>query len=138
MVALRRPALWYSMRQVMYHRKQMGGVNASRENHIMIEKQIRILENRLDKALIRFNEAVSSNKQLRQEIDDLRRERVVFENVYKRLERELQEKKKQMTETIELSNRAYEQRDRYQMEVRTSMALVFYGQMEWTEFSQRT
>lgn len=45
---------------------------------------------RLDKALIRFNEAVSSNKQLRQEIDDLRRERVVFESVYKRLERELQ------------------------------------------------
>ena len=111
----------------------MGGVNASRENHIMIEKQIRILENRLDKALIRFSEAVSSNKQLRQEIDDLRRERVVFESVYKRLERELQEKKKQMTDTIELSNRAYEQRDRYQMEVRSDMTLVFW----WTTCGTR-
>jgi hypothetical protein len=32
--------------QVSYQRKQMGGVNSSRENHQMIEKQIRILENR--------------------------------------------------------------------------------------------
>ena len=49
-----------------------------------------MMNHRLDKALIRFNEAISSNKQLRQDIDDLRRERVVFENVYKRMERELQ------------------------------------------------
>eukprot|EP01031_Cornospumella_fuschlensis_P031203 gene31203-37710_t len=66
----------------LQQRKTMGGVNASKENHYMIQKQIRILENRLDKSLIKFNEASANNKKLRDQIDDLRRERVVFENIY--------------------------------------------------------
>jgi len=103
--------------KVLHQRRAMGGVNASKENHYMIQKQIRILENRLDKALIKFNEAISHNKKLRDSIDDLRRERVVFENIYRKMERELQDRKKQMAEIIELSNQSYEQRDTYQMEV---------------------
>merc|ERR1719181_1977704 len=58
----------------------------------MIQKQIRILENRLDKALVKFNEALAHNKKLR-------------------------EKKKQMANIIELSNLSYEQRDNSQMEI---------------------
>ena len=83
----------------------------------MIQKQIRILENRLDKALIKFNEAIAHNKTLRDDIDELRRERVVFENIYKKMERELQERKLRMAEIIELSNQSYEQRDAFQMEI---------------------
>jgi chromosome segregation ATPase len=106
------------MRNKIYQqRKSMGGVNAPRENYLMIQKQIRILENRLDKSLVKFNEAISHNKALRDQIDDLRRERVVFENIYRKIERDLQEKKRQMAEIIELSNQAYEQRDNFQMEV---------------------
>lgn len=67
----------------LQQRRSMGGVNASKENHYMIQKQIRILENRLDKSLIKFNEASANNKKLRDQIDDLRRERVVFENIYR-------------------------------------------------------
>ena len=103
--------------KILNQRRAMGGVNASKENHYMIEKQIRILENRLDKSLIKFNEAITHNKVLREEIDELRRERVVFENVYRKMERELQERKKKMAEIIEVSNQAYEQRDTYQMEI---------------------
>lgn len=98
-------------------RKKMGGVNAARENQRMVNKQVKILENRLDKALVRFNEALSENKRLRQEIDNLRRERVVFDNIYRKLERELHEKKRQMANTIEMSNQAYEARDQAQIEV---------------------
>ena len=94
-----------------------GGVNAARDNQAMIQKQIRILENRLDKALVKFNEALAHNKKLRETIDDLRRERVVFDNIYRKLERELHEKKKQMANIIELSNLSYEQRDNSQMEI---------------------
>ena len=47
----------------------------------------------------------------------MRRERIVFENIYRKMERELQDKKQQMAEIIELSNKSYEQRDTYQMEV---------------------
>lgn len=103
--------------KVLHQRKHMGGVNAAKENQQMINKQIRILENRLDKALIKFNEALAHNKQLRESIDNLRRERVVFDNIYRKLEKELFEKKKQMANIIELSNLAYEQRDAAQLEI---------------------
>mmetsp|Transcript_72323 Transcript_72323/g.205687 ORF Transcript_72323/g.205687 Transcript_72323/m.205687 type:complete len:564 (-) Transcript_72323:150-1841(-) len=103
--------------KILHQRKIMGGVNAARENQAMIQKQIRILENRLDKALIKFNEALAHNKKLRDTIDDLRRERVVFDSIYRKLEKELHEKKKQMANIIELSNLSYEQRDNYQMEI---------------------
>ena len=106
------------MKQKLLHqRRAMGGVNASKDNHFMIEKQIRILENRLEKALVKFNEAISHNKVLRDQIDDLRRERVVFESIYRKMERELHDRKQKMAEIIELSNQSYEQRDTYQMEV---------------------
>jgi hypothetical protein len=76
------------MKQKIVHtRKNMGGVNAARENQAMIQKQVRILENRLDKALVKFNEALAHNKKLRDAIDDLRRERVVFDSIYKKLDK---------------------------------------------------
>jgi hypothetical protein len=42
-----------------------GGVNAVKESDRAVQKQIRILENRLDKALVKFNEVLAYNKQLR-------------------------------------------------------------------------
>lgn len=103
--------------KILEKRKHMGGVNAAKENQAMIQKQIRILENRLDKALVKFNEALAHNKDLRLQIDNLRRERFMFDKIYKKLERELHEKKKQMANIIELSNQAYEARDGAQMEI---------------------
>jgi len=38
-------------------------------------------------ALQKFNEALAHNKQLRETIDNLRRERVVFDQIYKKLVR---------------------------------------------------
>ncbi len=101
-------------KQSMETRRNMGGVNAARENTLNVGKQIKILENRLDKALVKFNEALAQNKSLRTEIDNLRRERVVFDQIYKKLEKELQEKKKEMSNVIEISNVAYEARDQAQ------------------------
>jgi hypothetical protein len=46
-----------------------------------------------------------------------RRERVVFDGIYRKLERELEEKKKQMSQIIDISNAAYEQRDSAQAEM---------------------
>ncbi|KAG6615176.1 Outer Dynein Arm Docking Complex [Phytophthora cinnamomi] len=105
--------------KVLHQKKHMGGVNAARENQQMVSKQIRILENRLDKSLVKFNEALAQNKVLREEIDNLRRERVVFDTIYRKLEREHADKKRQMAQTIELSNQAYEQRDAAQLELRS-------------------
>jgi len=120
--------------KVLQQRKAMGGVNAAKENYQMIQKQIRILENRLDKSLVKFNEAIAHNKTLRDAIDDLRRERVVFENIYRKMERELQEKKQKMAEIIEVSNQSYEQRDTYQMEV---AAIEQANRKEQEEFEEQ-
>ena len=38
---------------------------------------------------MKFNEAIAHNKTLRDKIDDLRRERVVFESIYRKMEKEL-------------------------------------------------
>ena len=118
----------------LQQRRAMGGVNASKENHFMIQKQIHILENRLDKSLIKFNEAISHNKSLRDKIDDLRRERVVFENIYRKMERELQDRKRHMAEIIEVSNQSYEQRDTFQMEV---AAIEQANRKEQEEFEEQ-
>ncbi len=77
-------------------------------------KQIKILENRLDKANQKFNEAIAHNKNLRESIDSLRRERVIFDNIYRKLEKELHNKRKDMANIIEIANSAYEERDRAQ------------------------
>ncbi len=68
-------------------RRQMGGVNAAANNQRVVEKQVRLLESKLDQALVKFNKCVSRNKRLREEIDGLRGERVTFEKVYKKIEK---------------------------------------------------
>ena len=66
---------------------------------------------------MKFNESLAKNKQLREQIDNLRKERVVFDGIYKKLERELHEKKKEMAAIIEDSKNAYQLRDKSQNEM---------------------
>lgn len=73
--------------EIWNKRKQMGGVNAAATNQRNIQKQVNLLESRLDQALVKFNKTVSRNKRLREEIDGLRGERVTFEKVYKKIEK---------------------------------------------------
>ncbi|EED92009.1 predicted protein, partial [Thalassiosira pseudonana CCMP1335] len=103
--------------EIWKRRRQMGGVNAATNNQKHVEKQVRLLESRLDQALVKFNKCVSRNKKLREEIDGLRGERVTFEKVYKKIEKDLREKTRQMAVVIEQSNLAYEQRDKAQLEI---------------------
>ena len=49
---------------------------------------------------------MADNRQLKEEIDHLRRERVTFDKIYKKLEVELQEKKKTLQEVFESSKKA--------------------------------
>ena len=92
-------------------RAEMGGANAALESHRQIKKQTNILENRLDKALQKYNETLAKNKSLRREIDSLRQERLGFERQYGKMDKELQGIKQQMADVIEAANEAYEIRD---------------------------
>jgi hypothetical protein len=73
--------------QIWSKRRKTGGSNASVESQQNVEKQFRMLENRLDQAIVKFNRSLAKNKQLREEIDNLRGERISFEGVYKKLEK---------------------------------------------------
>jgi hypothetical protein len=59
----------------------------SQTQEIMVQKQKRVKENRLDKAAVRFNMSLANNSQMRYMIDHLRKERSVFEGQYKQLQR---------------------------------------------------
>jgi hypothetical protein len=96
--------------------KVLGGVNAAAAAEKQLDRQVKVLDNRLEKALVRFNEALASNKEMRGTIDTLRAERTVFETVYRKLERELAERKKGMAGLIEAANQAYAGRDLALME----------------------
>jgi hypothetical protein len=107
-------------------------VNAARDDTELATKQTKLLENKLEMSYIKLNEAMGRNKLIREDIDNLRRERCVFEQarrcraaslagvagltcwhaqVYKKLERELHDKKREIASIIDVSNIAYEARD---------------------------
>eukprot|EP00877_Chromochloris_zofingiensis_P008716 jgi/Chrzof1/4098/Cz13g20090.t1 len=57
-------------------RQNMGGIFSAKEKSQALQKQIKILENRLEKNYIKYNEAITYNKQLREQIDNLRQCRI--------------------------------------------------------------
>ena len=61
-------------------------------------------------AVTLFNKQLANNDKLRSEIDHLRQERAVFDNLYKKLAHELDKSKQAMSEFIRDSTEAFEQR----------------------------
>ena len=70
-------------------RKMMMNNQGTKESNEDVARRIKSLENKLDKQLQKYNQAVAQNKHLRENIDALRRERVVFDQIYEKLEKEL-------------------------------------------------
>lgn len=69
--------------------KTAGGINSAQDKAIALHKEIKRLESRRQQASIKYNEAITHNQKLRAQIDSLRRERLVFDGIYKKLEKEL-------------------------------------------------
>merc|ERR1711977_221678 len=121
------------LKKVRHDLGALGGIEAESVNTMAIAKQIRILEDRLNAGLQKFNIAIAANKKLRDEIDTLRRERAVFDDIYKKLENELHSKKKEMANIIEQANAAYEARDSAQAQM---AALRQQADKEHAEFEK--
>jgi chromosome segregation ATPase len=81
----------------------MGGINTAREHNVSVQKRIKLLENRLEKAYVKFNQSITQTKALREAINNLRRERLMFESIHINLERELAKLKRDMADTIQLA-----------------------------------
>lgn len=79
---------------------------------LQTQKQIRILENRLEKMYHKFNESKSHNRDLRTDIDNLRRERLVFDDIHRKLAKSLLVKRKEMAAVIAHTNHILESRDK--------------------------
>jgi len=104
-------------KRILDQKLKLGGLNAVRDNNRHLEKQIRTLENKLEKAKVKFNEILSKNKNVREEVDNIRRERVVYQTVYKKLDKELVDKKAQMDDIVTDSKKAFEAREMAQREI---------------------
>lgn len=98
-------------KKIKLQHKNMGGVHMSSQHTTQIQKTQRVLDNRLDQSKKRFNDCLSHNAKLRDEIESHRTEHRRFENLYKKLEKELKNLRKEMAEVIESSTSAYDARD---------------------------
>ena len=90
----------------------MGGAAGNNtERTSQLSKQVKIIENRLDKANKRYSEAMAQNKVIREKIDEMRRERVVFEQVYIKIEKQIGVKRRDLARLIEAVDQVNTDRD---------------------------
>mmetsp|Transcript_6282 Transcript_6282/g.15054 ORF Transcript_6282/g.15054 Transcript_6282/m.15054 type:complete len:536 (+) Transcript_6282:95-1702(+) len=80
-------------------------------------RQIRVLENRLDKAMIKFNEAQSIRKTYEAIVKRLKEERIGFDNQLAAIERTLKAKERDYEELLLLSHDAYHAKEMAQAEL---------------------
>eukprot|EP00397_Hematodinium_sp_SG-2012_P038013 GEMP01041296.1.p1 GENE.GEMP01041296.1~~GEMP01041296.1.p1 ORF type:complete len:443 (+),score=128.04 GEMP01041296.1:75-1403(+) len=80
-------------------------------------RQIRVLENRLDKAMIKYNEAQSIRKTYEQIVKRLKEERVGFDNQLAAIEQTLKAKEHDYEELLLLSHDAYHAKEMAQAEL---------------------
>merc|ERR1719335_2145893 len=80
-------------------------------------RHIRVLENRLDKSMIKYNEAQSIRKTYEQIVRRLKEERVGFDNQLHAIERTLKAKEHDYEELLLLSHDAYHAKEMAQAEL---------------------
>ncbi|XP_045931640.1 coiled-coil domain-containing protein 114 isoform X2 [Micropterus dolomieu] len=81
------------------------------------QKAIRTLEHKLNRALTRFNEQLTKNSHLREELQTLQIERVRFQQLHNSLEKEMLDVRKKIGEVVNLSTAAYDARVEAQSKV---------------------
>ena len=92
-------------------RRSMGGVNEAQDQMRFKQRHMHVLENKLEKTIVRLNEATAFNQQKRRDIEDLRREKLQRDAIEKSQMNKLNAKKVELVEIIEQSQRAMEARD---------------------------
>lgn len=96
--------------------KAGGFFQQSRENE-ELQARLRTMENRLDKALVRYNRNLTKLGELRARIDELRKDRRSFRQVVKTTEERKARSDMEIGNLISTSNEAYSERDRHKMEL---------------------
>ncbi|KAM4704002.1 outer dynein arm-docking complex subunit 1 [Rhinophrynus dorsalis] len=104
-----------SWERKMYERKKQVRVSSGAvQQNVQAQKSVKVMENRLDRAVTRFNSQLAKNAKMREEIEILRIERSRFEQLYRKLEKELLQTRKEIATVIDDSSTAYDARDEAQ------------------------
>jgi chromosome segregation ATPase len=94
-----------------------GGLfKQSRENEVL-QGRLRTMENRLDKALVRYNRNLGELSDVRARLDELRKDRHNFQGAMAGSQASLAAKDETMGSLIKSSNDAYAQRDKKKMKL---------------------
>lgn len=104
------------------------------EKHQKLLKEIKQLEFRLDKSNQRYNQTYANNQKLRGEIDKLRRERKIFQQVYEKLSDDLDLKKQEMERIVKIANNANQDREQATNEL---TELIKHAEEEKLQFDQQ-
>ncbi|KFQ74837.1 Coiled-coil domain-containing protein 63, partial [Phoenicopterus ruber ruber] len=75
-----------------------------------LQKQIETLEMRLNNVTVHFDTILTRNNKLREEIESLRIQKAILDNLYLKLQKKLDQQTKRMNTAVEQSTQAYEQR----------------------------
>jgi coiled-coil domain-containing protein 63/114 len=89
-------------RRIADQRAQAGGFKAATEHSTALQRRIILLQERLHNALSRRSSAQNVQNQLKDTINGLRKERLLFEDINKKLKREVVYKKYEIMEMIGL------------------------------------
>ncbi|MEE6483097.1 hypothetical protein FKM82_013432 [Ascaphus truei] len=101
-------------RKLSGQRKQVRVSSGPIQQNAQAQKNVKVMENRLDRALTRFNAQLAKNANMREEIDILRIDRSRFEQLYRKLEKELLQTRKEIGTVVDDSSAAYDARDEAQ------------------------
>ncbi|XP_071509063.1 coiled-coil domain-containing protein 63-like [Diadema antillarum] len=96
---------------VRRYRLVNDGRSEQNRYHLTTEKRTRVMENRLFRATVTFNRALRKNGELRERIEELRRERRLYDSLYRKMCADQNDLKVEMNEIIEQSTSAYDSRD---------------------------
>ena len=75
-----------------------------------LTRVIKQLEHQYEKTMQNHNEGIANNRQLKEEINTLRRERVIYDNIYAQFEVEMKKKANELLEAITEAELAMKER----------------------------
>jgi hypothetical protein len=71
-----------------------------------------MIEARLQRANQKYSEALGQNQVFRDSIDQLRRERVIFETIFSKLEKDLSVKRSKIVNLVDTVSQDFDKRDK--------------------------
>jgi chromosome segregation ATPase len=117
-------------------RKTINNNKEKKESNNAVLAKIKKTEHKLDKTLQKYNEAVAENKNLREEIDALRREKKVFRNIFTSLEEEYLSKVTEKETLMKEKESAIKKRDDAKKKLETLNENMKQTEKELENFSR--